>query len=262
MARNSLERVAHSYGDPCKVIATGDLAPAVSLRMRYLWCAILLAACDGTAATGDASAIGDGAQGDAPGVADAVRRVHQRRRRHRLVRRRQVDRRADPDLVDRGVSHRRQLPRVSRRLPLRGRRRAIASARTRSIRRPRALTFINDVASGGTGPAHVAVDRTGEFVLVANYGSGHIAVMPVQGNGGLAAASQTDPRRRQRAPDHHRSVEQVRGRAVPRRRQGRAVPVRRDDRHADRERGRRSSTPRTAPARGTSRSRPTASTRT
>ncbi len=53
------------------------------------------------------------------------------------------------------------------------------------------LTYINDVASGGSGPAHIAVDRSGKYVLVANYGSGHIAVMPVQGNGGLGAAAQT-----------------------------------------------------------------------
>lgn len=53
------------------------------------------------------------------------------------------------------------------------------------------LTFINDVASGGTGPAHVSADRTGAYVFVANYGSGHVAVMPVLSNGGLASASQT-----------------------------------------------------------------------
>jgi 6-phosphogluconolactonase len=52
-----------------------------------------------------------------------------------------------------------------------------------------AITFINDVASGGTGPAHVAVDKTGKFVLVANYGSGHIAAMPVQAGGGLGAGT-------------------------------------------------------------------------
>lgn len=52
------------------------------------------------------------------------------------------------------------------------------------------LTFINDVSSGGQGPAHVAVDHTGKFVLVANYSSGHIAAMPVQTNGGLATAPQ------------------------------------------------------------------------
>lgn len=54
-----------------------------------------------------------------------------------------------------------------------------------------ALTFINDVASGGTGPTHVSVDATGAYVFVANYGSGHIAVYPVQANGGLGAPTQT-----------------------------------------------------------------------
>lgn len=52
------------------------------------------------------------------------------------------------------------------------------------------LTFINDVGSGGSGPAHVSVDATGAFVLVANYGSGHVAVMPVRGDGGLSPATQ------------------------------------------------------------------------
>jgi 6-phosphogluconolactonase len=51
------------------------------------------------------------------------------------------------------------------------------------------LTFINDVASGGTGPAHVAIDATGTNVLVANYSSGHIAVMRVQAGGMLAATT-------------------------------------------------------------------------
>jgi 6-phosphogluconolactonase len=54
-----------------------------------------------------------------------------------------------------------------------------------------ALTFINDVASGGNGPTHVAVDRTGAFVMVANYGGGNVSVFPIQGNGGLGAAVQT-----------------------------------------------------------------------
>ena len=53
------------------------------------------------------------------------------------------------------------------------------------------LTFINDQASGGTGPTHVSVDATGAYVFVANYGSGHIAAYPVQANGGLGAPTQT-----------------------------------------------------------------------
>src|SRR5688572_2158617 len=31
-----------------------------------------------------------------------------------------------------------------------------------------AISFINDVDAGGTGPTHVAVDATGAYVLVAN----------------------------------------------------------------------------------------------
>ncbi len=53
-----------------------------------------------------------------------------------------------------------------------------------------ALSLINDQPSGGTGPAHVAVDRAGKFVLVANYGNGMIAVLPIRGDGGLAPATQ------------------------------------------------------------------------
>jgi 6-phosphogluconolactonase len=47
------------------------------------------------------------------------------------------------------------------------------------------LAFINDVGTGGTGVAHVSVDRSGANVLVANYGSGHVDVIPVRGDGGL-----------------------------------------------------------------------------
>jgi 6-phosphogluconolactonase len=53
------------------------------------------------------------------------------------------------------------------------------------------LTFINDVSSSGNGPAHVAVDNTGAYAMVANYGNGSIAILPVRGDGGLNAASQT-----------------------------------------------------------------------
>lgn len=56
-----------------------------------------------------------------------------------------------------------------------------------------ALTFINDVGTGGTGPAHVSIDRTGKYVFVANYGSGDVSVFPIQPTGGLGAAQQTDP---------------------------------------------------------------------
>lgn len=54
-----------------------------------------------------------------------------------------------------------------------------------------APTFLNDQGSQGTGPAHVSVDRTGRFALVANYGGGTVAVLPIGGDGKLAPAIQT-----------------------------------------------------------------------
>lgn len=48
-----------------------------------------------------------------------------------------------------------------------------------------ALTPLNNRASGGTGPAHVSVDASQKWVLVANYNSGHVAVFPIRNDGGL-----------------------------------------------------------------------------
>jgi 6-phosphogluconolactonase len=51
------------------------------------------------------------------------------------------------------------------------------------------LTFLNVVSSQGSGPAHASVDPTGQFVFVANYGGGSIAVLPIQSNGSLGNAT-------------------------------------------------------------------------
>jgi len=51
------------------------------------------------------------------------------------------------------------------------------------------LTFLNSVASRGTGPCHVSVDQTGKNVLVANYESGSVAVLPLEVGGRLHPAS-------------------------------------------------------------------------
>jgi 6-phosphogluconolactonase len=51
------------------------------------------------------------------------------------------------------------------------------------------LTFLNQVATRGAGPCHVSLDRTGRFVLVANYDGGSVAVFPVQANGSLGKDS-------------------------------------------------------------------------
>ena len=52
-----------------------------------------------------------------------------------------------------------------------------------------ALQLLNVVSSEGAGPAHLSVDASGKYVFVANYAGGTIAVLPVQGNGSLAAAT-------------------------------------------------------------------------
>ena len=47
------------------------------------------------------------------------------------------------------------------------------------------LTLLNRQSSGGAGPCHLAVDQTGKCLLVANYGSGSIAALPIQADGAL-----------------------------------------------------------------------------
>ena len=49
------------------------------------------------------------------------------------------------------------------------------------------LTLLNQAPSGGGGPAHLAVDRGGNNVLVANYGGGSIEVLPIDRDGRLKA---------------------------------------------------------------------------
>ncbi|AGP39402.1 lactonase family protein [Sorangium cellulosum] len=50
------------------------------------------------------------------------------------------------------------------------------------------LAFLNRVSSQGEGPAHLSLDRAGRFVLVANYGGGTAAVLPVGDDGALGEA--------------------------------------------------------------------------
>jgi 6-phosphogluconolactonase len=51
------------------------------------------------------------------------------------------------------------------------------------------LSKLNEVASRGEDPCYVSLDKTGKYVLVANYTSGNIAVFPVQKDGSLGEAS-------------------------------------------------------------------------
>jgi 6-phosphogluconolactonase len=72
------------------------------------------------------------------------------------------------------------------------------------------LTLLNQVASGGADPCYITVDKTGKYVLIANYTGGSVATFPVLEDGRLGEASAfvqhtghgTDPER-QEGPHAH-----------------------------------------------------------
>ncbi|HLW86773.1 MAG TPA: lactonase family protein [Candidatus Sulfotelmatobacter sp.] len=72
------------------------------------------------------------------------------------------------------------------------------------------LTFLNELPSRGADPCYITVDRTGKYVLVANYTGGSVAVFPVHKDGRLGEPSEvvqhqghgTDPKR-QEGPHAH-----------------------------------------------------------
>jgi 6-phosphogluconolactonase len=73
-----------------------------------------------------------------------------------------------------------------------------------------ALTRRNEQPSEGGAPCYVSVDRSGRVVLVANYTAGSIALLPIQGDGALAAATSVvqhtgagPNKERQEAPHAH-----------------------------------------------------------
>lgn len=51
------------------------------------------------------------------------------------------------------------------------------------------LTMLNRVSSKGSGPCYVSVDKSGKAVMVANYNSGSVALMPLKEDGTLQEAS-------------------------------------------------------------------------
>jgi 6-phosphogluconolactonase len=72
------------------------------------------------------------------------------------------------------------------------------------------LTPLNAQSSGGTGPCHVVVDKEGRCVLVANYGGGSVASLPIQADGKLGEPGSVIQHRgtsvnksRQEAPHAH-----------------------------------------------------------
>lgn len=72
------------------------------------------------------------------------------------------------------------------------------------------LTPLNSQPSGGTGPCHIVVDREGRCALVANYGGGSVASLPIRPDGTLAEPASVIQHRgssvnksRQEAPHAH-----------------------------------------------------------
>jgi 6-phosphogluconolactonase len=76
-----------------------------------------------------------------------------------------------------------------------------------------ALTFLNKVDSGGGGPCHLVVDKTGKMLFVANYGSGNVASFAIKADGSIGertgfdqhTGSSVDPAR-QKGPHAHAVV--------------------------------------------------------
>ena len=72
------------------------------------------------------------------------------------------------------------------------------------------LRALSRASSGGAHPCHLAVDRSGRHVLVANYSGGSVASLPLRADGGVEAASSfvqhtgkgVDPKR-QNGPHGH-----------------------------------------------------------
>lgn len=51
------------------------------------------------------------------------------------------------------------------------------------------LKLLNTVRSGGAGPTYVSIHPSGKFLFVANYFGGSVAVLPIQPDGSLGAAT-------------------------------------------------------------------------
>ena len=67
------------------------------------------------------------------------------------------------------------------------------------------LAAIGSQSSGGAWPAHLSVDRDGRWLFVANYASGSVAAIPVEGDGRLAPPRSVarHPGRPQEGPHAH-----------------------------------------------------------
>lgn len=81
------------------------------------------------------------------------------------------------------------------------------------------LTTLNAKSSKGDGPCHLAVDATGRFVAVANYGGGNFSLLPIAADGRLgdsiailANGGRGPNKERQEGPHAHAVVFDARNR--------------------------------------------------
>jgi len=51
------------------------------------------------------------------------------------------------------------------------------------------LELLNQQSTGGQNPVHLVVDPTNQFLIVANYGTGTVATLPINSNGSLSSLS-------------------------------------------------------------------------
>lgn len=51
------------------------------------------------------------------------------------------------------------------------------------------LSFLNGQSSLGRGPCHISIDETGKTAFISNYGGGNLAVLPIDVDGTLGAAT-------------------------------------------------------------------------
>jgi 6-phosphogluconolactonase len=75
------------------------------------------------------------------------------------------------------------------------------------------LKLLNQLASRGADPAHITLDRTGKYLIAANYTGGNITIFPIEQNGGLGQATDfvqhkgsSVNRERQEGPHPHEVV--------------------------------------------------------
>lgn len=71
------------------------------------------------------------------------------------------------------------------------------------------LSFLNSVSSHGSSPCYVSIDKSGKFVMTANYGTGNVALYPINEDGSLKEATSvfqhegSGPDPRQKGPHAH-----------------------------------------------------------